>query len=71
MKFDNAFLTACGTVGLQYRSNGNLQNANGIIITIYKDKKGNLITTDGISKEQRDRLVDLYLLHANKYMVAA
>jgi hypothetical protein len=61
MRFDNAFLTVNGTVGMQYK------NKNGIIITAYPDKKGNLQVSEGLDDATKSKLIQNYNTHARKY----
>lgn len=60
MKFDNAFLTANGKVGLQYKQ-------NGIIISAWPDKKGILQVSDGLDRDVETQLRLNYTHHAKKY----
>lgn len=60
MKFDNAFLTVNGKVGLQYKN-------NGIIISVWPDKAGNLNVSENCPATQEQKLRDMYAIHAHKY----
>ena len=53
MKFDNAFLTEAGNVGLQFKDKGE-------IFTVYKDKKGSLVCSEHASEFQKGLLITKY-----------
>jgi|694.fasta_scaffold01034_40 hypothetical protein len=60
MKFDNAFLTKSGNIGLQFKDKGE-------ILTVYKDGKGKLIVSEHATIQQKGILVVKYGQMAHRY----
>lgn len=60
MKFDNAFLTASGNVGLQFKDKGET-------LSIYKDKKGVLVCSEHATVQQKGILVIKYGQMAHRF----
>ncbi len=60
MRFDNAFLTKNGKVGMQFEE-------NKAIITIYPDAKGNLVCSEHCTAEQKAKLVTQYMRRRSWY----
>lgn len=60
MRFDNAFQTVNGDVGMQFVD-------KGITLTVYKDKKGNLITSEHATSDQSAALILQYNRRRNWY----
>lgn len=60
MKFDNAFLTKSGNIGLQFKDKGE-------IFTVYKDGKGKLIVSEHATTQQKGILTVKYEQMAHRY----
>jgi len=60
MKFDNAFLTAAKTVGLQFKDKGET-------LSVYKDKKGKLICSEQATDMQKGVLTVKYEQMAHRF----
>jgi hypothetical protein len=59
MKFDNAFLTINGKIGMQFRNKGEL-------FSIYRDAKDEIHTTEGMRDDDHAKMVKSFL-HLEKY----
>lgn len=59
MKFDNAFLTINGQVGMQFRNKGEL-------VSIYRDAEDKIHTSEGLSEEDVAKLSSRYV-HLEKF----
>ena len=60
MKFDNAFLQANGNVGMQFMTKQGL-------VSVWKDSKGNIHVTEGISDAMKSAAVAKYLINVEKF----
>ena len=59
MKFDNAFKTKTGTVGIQFY-------VKGEILTVYENEKGEIVTSP-CTDDVKVKLVELYNRRKNWY----
>ena len=64
MKFDNAFLTKNGGLGMQFTKGKN------ITLSVYPDKQGKLHVTDEANKEEKVEALKKYHFLKQRYMPA-
>ena len=61
LKFDNAFLTKSGNVGMQFK------NKEGKILSVYKDQKGTLQVSEEANEQEKSVLVAQYFRRQGWY----